>query len=50
MSTNNKNKTIYLRLTPTNERWLNDKISSGKYKNASEVINDYITKLAALGY
>lgn len=44
-----KDKTVYVRIPPVTEKWIQDKIDSGAYKNASEVINYFLTQQVILG-
>ncbi|EOU9592099.1 type II toxin-antitoxin system ParD family antitoxin [Klebsiella aerogenes] len=44
-----KDKTVYVRLTPDMDKWVQDKIQSGEYKNASQVINAVLRKEMILG-
>lgn len=45
----NKDKTIYVRVSPLAEQWLDDKIKSGSFKNNSEVINYFLQQLMIQG-
>ncbi|MEB0902073.1 MULTISPECIES: ribbon-helix-helix domain-containing protein [Citrobacter freundii complex] len=45
----NKDKTIYVRISPTSEKWLQEKIESGKFKNNSEVVNHFLQQLVIMG-
>ncbi|EEN1095314.1 hypothetical protein C3N91_16235 [Salmonella enterica subsp. enterica serovar Aberdeen] len=45
----NKDKTIYVRVSPVAEKWLQEKIESGQFKNNSEVINHFLQQQIILG-
>lgn len=49
MKKENKDKTIYVRISPLAEKWLQEKIETGQFKNNSEVINHFLQELMIMG-
>ncbi|HGH4750334.1 ribbon-helix-helix domain-containing protein [Serratia marcescens] len=44
-----KEKTYYVRVNEDKEKWIDEQVSTGKFKNASEVINHLLTVVMIKG-